>query len=90
MVRPCRVVCSTVAIFISLAITYGNTFPVVICRGMQPTRQAESVFKAWWVGLGYKIFFDSESGWVCVIKFQTRQTQPDPPIYLILYIKNII
>ena len=35
-----------------------------------------------WVGLGYKFFFDSGSGWVRDIKFQARQTQPTPPIYL--------
>ena len=54
-----------------------------------PTRQVGSVFKAWWVGLGYKIFFYSGSGWVWIIKLQTRQTRPDPPIFNI-YLKYII
>ena len=39
-------------------------------------------------GLGYKIFFYSGSGWVWVIKLQTRQTQPDPLIFNI-YLKYI-
>ena len=52
-----------------------------------PARQVGLVFRAWWVGLGYKIFFYSGSGWVRVIKFQAHQAQPDltrptPPIYL--------
>ena len=34
-----------------------------------PARQVGSVFRAWWVGLGYKFFFDSGSGWVRIIKF---------------------
>ena len=38
-----------------------------------------SVFRAWWVGLGYNIFFDSGSSWVWLIRFQTGL---DPPIYL--------
>ena len=47
-------------------------------------RWVGSIFRAWWVGLGYKFFFfDNDLGWVRVIKFQTRQTQPDLPIYLI-------
>ena len=29
-----------------------------------PTRRVGSVFKAWWVELGYKFFFNSGSGWV--------------------------
>ena len=45
-----------------------------------PTRRVGSFFRAWRVGLGYKIFLDNGSDWVQVIKFQT---QPDPPIYLI-------
>ena len=45
------------------------------------TRRVGSVFKAWWVGLSYKNFFYSGLGWVWVIKLQTRQTQPDPPIF---------
>ena len=53
-----------------------------------PTCWAGSVFRAWWVGLGYKIFFDSRSGWVWVLKFQTRQTRPDPSIYLIYIFKK--
>ena len=55
-----------------------------------PTRRVGSVFRAWWDGLGYKIFFDSGSGWVRVIKFQIR---PDSPIYLTyiyIYIYNIL
>ena len=51
------------------------------------TRRVGSVFKAWRVGLGYKNFFYSGLGWVWVIKFQTRQTQPNPPIYLIYIFK---
>ena len=54
-----------------------------------PTRQVGSVFKAWWVGLGYKYFFNSGSGWVWVIKLQTCQTLPDPPIFNI-YLEYII
>ena len=56
---------------------------------VNPTRQVGSVFKAWWVGLGYKYFFNSGSGWVWVIKLQTCQTRPDPPIFNI-YLKYII
>ena len=48
-----------------------------------PTHRVGSVFRPWWVGLCYKKNFDSKLGWVWVIKFQTRQTQPNPPIYLI-------
>ena len=29
-----------------------------------PTCQVGSVFRAWWVGLGYKFFLDSGLGWV--------------------------
>ena len=50
------------------------------------TRRVGLVFRAWWVELDYKIFFDSGLGRVWVIKFQThqtRQTRPDPSIYLI-------
>ena len=43
------------------------------------------VFRAWWVGLGYKFFFNSGSGWVWVIK-----SKPDPPIYIYIYIYYII
>ena len=66
------------------------TQPSPICR-------VGSVFRAWWVGLGYKNFFYSGSGWVWVIKLQTYQTRPDPSIfniylkyiiYLIIYFKN--
>ena len=32
-----------------------------------------------WVGL--QNFFYNGSGWVWVIKLQTRQTRPDPPIF---------
>ena len=53
------------------------------------TRRVGSVFRAWWVGLGYKIFFYSGLDWVWVIKLQTRQTRPDPPIFNI-YLKYII
>ena len=72
--------------------------PLGVCRKptdppnpIQPNliRQVGSVFKAWWVGLGYKKKFYSESGWVWVIKLQTRQTRPDPPIFNI-YLKYII
>ena len=52
-------------------------------------RQVELVFKAWWVGLGYKKNFYNGSGWVWVIKLQTHQTRPDPPIFNI-YLKYII
>ena len=60
---------------------------VVGVRGVQPipptrlnpTRRVKSVFRTSWVGLGYKIFFDSGLGWVWVIKLQT---QSNPPIYL--------
>ena len=34
-----------------------------------------------WVGLGYKKFFYDGLGWVWVIKLQTRQTWPNPPIF---------
>ena len=54
------------------------------------TCQVGSVFRPWRVGLGYKKNFDSGSGWVLVIKFQTHQTQPDLPIYLIYIINYII
>ena len=54
-----------------------------------PTRWVGSVFKAWWVGLGYKKNFYSRSGWVWVIKLQTRQTWPDLPIFN-MYLKYII
>ena len=63
------------------------------------TRRIGSVFKAWWVGLGYKNFFYGGSGWVWVIKLQTRQIQPEPPIfniylkyilYLIIFFKSIV
>ena len=40
-------------------------------------------------GLGYKIFFYSGSGWVWVIKLQSRQTRLNPPIFNI-YLKYII
>ena len=61
-----------------------------------PTRRVGSVFKAWWVGLGYKNFFYNGLGWVWVIKLQTRQTRLDPPthpyliyiIYLIIFFKT--
>ena len=53
-----------------------------------PIHWVGSGFRAWWVGLGYKIFFYSRSGWVWVIKLQTRQTRPDPPIFKIYYIFN--
>ena len=46
-----------------------------------PTCWVESVFKAWWVGMGYKKNFYSGSGWVLVIKLQTRQTRPNPPTH---------
>ena len=55
----------------------------------EPTRRIGSVFRAWWVGLGYKIFFDRGLGSVWVIKLQTCQTWPDPPIFNI-YLKYII
>ena len=70
----------------------------VSCRGVQkihqlakpdPTRRNGSVFRAWWVGWGYKKKFYNEPGWVWVIKLQTRQTWPDPPIFNI-YLKYII
>ena len=48
-----------------------------------------SVFKAWWIRLGYKFFIYSGLGWVWVIKLQTRQTRPDPPIFNI-YFKYIL
>ena len=60
-------------------------------RGVQPTHQPAKtdpthqvglVFRAWWVGLGYKKNFNSKSDWVWIIKLQTCQTQPNPP-YLI-------
>ena len=53
------------------------------------THRVGSIFRAWWVGLGYKKKFYSGSGWVWVIKLQTRQTRPDPPIFNI-YLKYII
>ena len=46
------------------------------------TRRVGSVFKVWQVGLDYKKNFYSGSGWVWVIKLQTRQTRPTHP-YLI-------
>ena len=40
-------------------------------------------FRDTWVGLQFFFFFfDCGSGWVQVIKFQTHQIQPDPPINL--------
>ena len=51
-----------------------------------PTHRVGSVFKAWWVGLGYQKNYYSGSGWVWVIKLQTR---PDPPIFNI-YLKYIL
>ena len=53
-----------------------------------PTHRVKSVFKAWWVGLGYKKIFYAESSWVWVIKLQTRKTQLDPPIFNIYFIFN--
>ena len=42
-------------------------------------------------GLGWvtNFFFNSGSGWIWVIKLQTRQTRPDPPLFNI-YLKYII
>ena len=38
---------------------------VGVCRKpIDPTRRVGSVFKTWWVGLGYKIFLYNRSGWV--------------------------
>ena len=38
---------------------------VGVCRKpIDPTRRVGSVFKTWWVGLGYKIFLYNGSGWV--------------------------
>ena len=63
--------------------------------GVQPTRQPIKTDPIQpnppnWVGfyslggwVGLQNFFNSGSSWVWVIKFQTRQTQPDTPIYLI-------
>ena len=50
-----------------------------------------SVFKNWWIRLGYEIFFNCESGWVWVITITTHLSWLDPPIYLNfkLYIFNI-
>ena len=56
--------------------------PSSICR-------VGSVFRVWWVGLGYKFFFYSRLGWVWVIKLQIRQTRPDLPIFNI-YLKYIM
>ena len=65
--------------------------PIDLPNPTQPnsTRRVGLVFKAWWVGLGYKKIFYSGSGWVWVIKLQTRQTRPDSPIFNI-YLKYII
>ena len=54
-----------------------------------PTHRVGSVFKAWWVGLGYQKNYYRGSGWVWVIKLQTRQTRPNPPIFNI-YLKYIL
>ena len=64
---------------------------LVIFRCAQPTYQPNPTQPAkfgLFLGLGglgwvTKFFFDSGSGWIWVIKFQTRQIRPDPPIYLI-------
>ena len=61
------------------------------CAENPSTCRVGSVFKAWQVGLAYKKKFYSGLGWVWVIKLQTRQTRPDPPIfniYLIIFFKT--
>ena len=51
------------------------------------TRRIRLVFRAWGLGWVINFFFYSGSSLVWVIIFQIRQTQPDPPIYLIYIFK---
>lgn len=71
-------------ILLSLGVLYpllcGELTSSYKCVANPPTRQNRPN-PAWWVGLGYKIFFDNGSGWVQAIKFQIRKTRPDSPIY---------
>ena len=57
---------------------------MIFFRGVQKTHQPAKpdptqLNPLSWVGLQKKFY--SGSGWVWVIKLQTRQTRPDPPIY---------
>ena len=64
----------------------------VCSQPTNPSRRVGSVFRGWWVGLGYEFFFNSRSSWVQVITITTGLTRTDLPIYLKfkLYIFNII
>ena len=52
-----------------------------------PTRRVGSVFKAWWVVLGYNFLLRVGLG--LGHKITNQQTRPDPPIFNI-YLKYII
>ena len=67
-----------------------NMYKVGVCR--KPTNLPNPTHPTWPIGLGWFLGLDglgwvtkkkiySGLGWVWVIKLQTRQTQPDPPIF---------
>ena len=54
------------------------------------TSRVGSVFRGWWVGLGYANFFNNGSGWVWVITI-TNFSNPTRPTYIFkIYIIYII